>query len=147
MQVPSPEFRILRDRISHEMAFPLGYERLAQVFGDLPAWPDCCLHFRACPTCWASKFTHTLKANEPYRIASVGHRFQSPGFSIEIFPVARALKSVAREAFLLSGLEAFRRFIVAGSAPGHCGFCEAIFDPVSHACTVRTSVVTDPEQV
>lgn len=120
------------------MAFPLGYELLKQAFGDLPSWPDCDFWFKARPTYWASDFARTLKAAEPYPIVQVRHRYSSPGFSIAVFPVVRSLKSVAREGFLSSALDAFRQFIFAApAAPNHRDFREALFDPVAHTCTVR----------
>ena len=138
MQTLPLEHRIIRDRISHEMAFPLGYELLEQAFGDLPQWPNCDFRFQARPTYWASDFAHTLKAAEPYPIAELRHRYPEPGFTVAVFPVARALKSVARESFFSSALDAFRQFILAASAtPNHRDFRKALFDPVAHNCTVR----------
>ena len=120
------------------MAFPLGYELLEQALGDLPQWPNCDFWFQARPTYWASDFAHTLKAAEPYPIVRVRHRSSSPGFSISVFPVARPLKSIAREFFLPSALDAFRQFIIAAPAtPNYRDFREALFDPVAHTCTVQ----------
>ena len=138
MQAPPPEHRIIRDRISHEMAFPLGYELLEQAFGDLARWPDCDFWFQARPTYWASDFADTLKTAQPYPIVRVRHRYSGPGFSISVFPVARSLKSIARESFLSSALDAFRQFIIAAPAtPNQRDFREALFDPVAHTCKVQ----------
>ena len=139
MQAP-PEYRIIRAKISREMAFPLGYELLERAFGDLPQWSLCEFRFEARPTYWASDFAHTLAASEPYPIACVRHRSFPPGFSICVFPVARALKSLARESFFSTALDAFRQFIsTAPATPNFRDFRQAVFDPTVHICTVRNS--------
>ena len=144
MSGPSPEQHIYRDRISHEMAFPLGYERLAQAFGDLPQFSDFEFWFSARPVYWASDFTRTVRAQEPYPIVEVRQRYMSPGFSLRVYPVVRPLKSIAREAFLSSALEPFRHFILlrAAAPSGDRDFRRAFFDPVVHTCTV--SLPTPP---
>lgn len=133
MQTPSPEHRIIRDRISRKMSFPIGYELLERVFGDLPQWPDCDFWFDGRPGYWASDFASTLKSGDPYPIVRVG-RSLSAGFTFSVYPVVRSLKSIAREAFLSSAVEAFREFISAGPRGG---FLDALFAPAAHTCTVR----------
>jgi hypothetical protein len=140
MQALPTEHRIIREKISRELAFPLGYEVLQSAFGDFPQWPRCEFWFQALPTYWASDFAHTLAASEPYPIVCVRHRSSPSGFSIYVYPVARALKSIARESFLTSAFDAFRQFIIAQpAAPNFRDLRAAFFDPVSHTCTVRTS--------
>src|SRR6266478_6384794 len=116
MPAPPPEHRIIRDKLSREMAFPLGYELLERAFGDLPQWPRCEFWFQARPTYWASDFARTLAASEPYPIVCVRHHSAPPGFSLYVYPVARALKSLARESFFTSALDTFRQFIIAEPA-------------------------------
>lgn len=138
MQGPPSAHRIIRDKISREMAFPLGYELLERAFGDLAQWPRCEFWFRARPTYWASDFARTLAAAEPYPIVCVRHRSSPSGFSISVYPVARSLKSIASESFFTSALEDFRWFLVAEpAAPNFRNHRAAFFDPVSHACIVR----------
>jgi hypothetical protein len=137
---PAPQPRIFRDKLSREMAFPLGYELLERAFCDLPQWPRCEFWFQARPTYWASDFARTLAALEPYPIVCVRHRPSPSGFSFEIYPVTRSLKSIARQSFFTSALEAFRQFLIAEpAAPNLRDLRVAFFDPVSHSCTVRTS--------
>jgi hypothetical protein len=136
----APQPRIFRDKLSREMAFPLGFELLEGAFGDLPQWPRCEFWFQARPTYWASDFARTLAALEPYPIVCVRHRSSPSGFSFEIYPVTRSLKSIARQSFFMSGLEAFRQFLIAEpTAPNLRDLRAAIFDPISHSCTVRGS--------
>jgi hypothetical protein len=140
MQAPPPEHRIIRDKLSREMAFPLGYELLKRAFGDLTQWPRCEFWFQARPTYWASDFARTLAASEPYPIVCVRHRSSPSGFSIYVYPVTRALKSAARESFFTSALDPFRQFIIAEpAAPNLRDLRAAFFDPVSYSCSVRTS--------
>jgi hypothetical protein len=141
MQALPPEPRITRDKLSREMAFPLGYKVLERAFGDLPQWARCEFWFQARPTYWASDFAATLAAAEPYPMACVRHRSSPSGFSIYVYPVARALKSIARESFISSAADAFRQFIVAEQvAPNFRDLRAAFFDPVLHVCIVRTSL-------
>jgi hypothetical protein len=140
MQSPPPDHRIIRDKISRAMAFPLGYELLERAFGDLPQWSQCEFWFQARPTYWASDFADTLTASQPYPIVCLRHRSSPPGFSIFVYPVARALKSIARESFFTSALDTFRQFIIAApTTPNFRDLREAVFDPTAHTCTVRTS--------
>ena len=133
------EHRIYRAKISHKMAFPLGYELLESALGDLDQWPRCEFWFQARPTYWASDFTETLANSKPYPIVCLRHRSPS-GFTIYVYPVARALKSMARQSFLTSAVDAFRQFMIAEpAAPNFRDLRAAFFDPVSHICTVRTS--------
>jgi hypothetical protein len=120
------------------MAFPLGFELLEQGFGDLPQWPSCEFWFRARPTYWASSFARTLRAAQPYPIVEIRHRGEPRGFEIAVYPVARALKRIAREAFLSSALESFRQFIAASPpTPNLRDYRKAVFDPLSHKCAVE----------
>jgi len=55
-----------------------------------------------------------------------------------ISPVKRALKGIARESFFASALDIFREFITAEPAtPNYRDLREAVFDPITHTCTVR----------
>jgi hypothetical protein len=122
------------------MAFPLGYQLLERAFGDLPQWLQCEFWFEARPTYWASDFAHTLAAAQPYPIVCVRQRSYPAGFSISVYPVARSLKSFARESFFTSALDAFREFLIAEpAAPNLRDLRAAFFNPISRTCTVRTS--------
>jgi hypothetical protein len=147
MDGPLPEQRILRQKISGEMAFPLGFELLEQAFGDLPQWKSFEFWFEARPQYWASDFTKTLKKSQPYPIVCIRHceaRYlrekSSAGFSIFVYPVKRELKSIARESFFSSALDEFRRFILAEpSSPNFRDIRQGVFNPIAHTCTVHHS--------
>src|SRR6478672_10152229 len=62
---------IVRCPISHEMAFPVGYELLREHFGLTMNWSEARFHFCDRPTRLASEFTRILQARESYRILRV----------------------------------------------------------------------------
>ena len=129
------------------MAFPLGFELLEQVFGDLPQWKHFEFRFEGRPMYLASDFNETLKESQPYPIVRVRHCMArylmeraSHGFSIFVYPVKRELKGIARESFLSSALDEFREFILADPpSPNFRDTRQAIFNPITHTCTVQHS--------
>jgi hypothetical protein len=140
-QAPPSESRIVhRYKLSRKMAYPLGFELLERAFADLPQWSRFEFWFKDRPTYLASDFARTLAASQPYPIVCVRHRISPPGFCIYVYPVARALKSIAQESFLTSGIKTFREFIKAEpAAPNPRDLRAAFFDPLTHTCMVRTS--------
>jgi hypothetical protein len=144
----SPGSRISRARISHELAFPLGYELLQQALGDTPQWPELSIEFSKFPTISASEFARVLRTQEPYAVVRLRHFFFDMrafatfrgSWGIYIYPVPRALKSVAHSALLGQPLAALREFLLAAPvSPTHEIECAILFDPVEHTCKVAVA--------
>ncbi len=133
---------IVRYRISHGMAFPVGYELLREHLGTASKWPEARFYFCARPTTFASEFTRILRAGEPYRILRVERRsethvpsYQPAHWHFTIYPVRRDLKSVARAALVAQSFATLQHFIA--SVPTHANYsnrCDVTFDPVEAAC-------------
>ena len=132
---------IIRNRISQEMAFPVGYELLREHFGTSPHWPAARFSFTAHPTTFASEFARILRAQEPYCVLRVEHRterhfspYQPAQWHFTVYPVLRHLKSIARSA-LIGGFAELRNFIAR--APSHSDYynrSDAFFEPVAGTC-------------
>jgi|GEM_PF-4558609 len=137
--------QITRCRISHEMAFPIGYELLREHFGDLPCWSGARFYFSAHPTTFASEFAQILRSHEPYRILRLEHRtgghvpsYIPAHWHFTLDPVPRDRKSVARTALCAGPFAALREFITR--APAHATYynrIDAIFDPEEGICTTQ----------
>jgi hypothetical protein len=111
---PSLEQRTIRCKISHELAFPFGYELLFKCFGHITNRDDARFHFCDKPTVWASQFAEILRCNEPYRILRIERMSESDisaHWSFTLYPVKRIVKSIARDALLNASdiLNAFLR--------------------------------------
>ena len=144
MTTTSDSPHIVRDRISHEMAFPVGYELLRECFGVSPHWADARFSFVAHPTTFASEFASILRAREPFRILRVEHRaerhapsYQSAHWHFTVYPVPRRLKSIARRALLSGAVAGLLDFLTR--APSHDTYYDrndALFDPAEGTCTI-----------
>ena len=146
MDSPPEKPNIVRSRISHQMAFPVGYELLRTYFGDLAQWPGARLRFSEHPTTFASEFTRILRDSEPYCIFRIeyrpcerrGYDHILAGWSFTAFPVRRELKSSARTALCAEPFATFREFI--GGIPTSSDVYtrrEVVFHPGAATCTVE----------
>ena len=133
---------IIRYRISHKMAFPVGYELLREHFGTSFNWSDARFSFCDHPTTFASEFTRILRAGEPYRILRFERRAEThipshlpAHWDFTVYPVPRNLKSVARTSLVAQSFATLRHFLA--SVPTHANYynrCDVIFDPSERTC-------------
>ena len=134
--------RIVRSRISHKLAFPVGFELLREHFGALLPWPEVRLSFLPHPTVWASEFAQILREGKPYCILRVERRSATEDPSPEpahwhftIYPVPRDLKSIARTALISAAAPPLRDFI--SRVPTYWTYynrVDVIFDPTERTC-------------
>ena len=135
---------ILRNRLSHEMAYPVGYEFLREHFGVVVDSAETRLRFRAHPTAFASEFAEVLRTGEPYPILrldrnSQAHPNDQPPAHWEfiVCPVVSRLRSAARAAFVAGALAEMQDFVAC--CPTHWNYhnsCFALFDPAERVCKV-----------
>jgi hypothetical protein len=137
---------IIRSPISHELAFPVGYELLREHFGDLPHWSGARFRFSAHPTTFAADFTQILRASEPYCIFRVEHRpierrgydHVFAGWTFTTYPVPRDIKSLARVALCEGPFQTLHEFIAAlPSLPHYYTRRDVLFDLSSRRCTTE----------
>ncbi len=136
---------IFRDRISHKLAFPIGYEFLREHFGELAGWAGARFWFLANTTIFASEFARILRTQVPYPILSVGHRMEqhSPRYvpahmEFAVYPVARQLKSVARAALAPELLAILRAFAARErDYDRSVNRVDVLFDPVEVTCRMK----------
>lgn len=122
------------------MAYPVGFELLREHFGDLPQWQDVRLEFYSKTTFFASEFRHVLSSGAPYCVLSVEHETINIalGWHINVYPVFRELKSVARATLIQSAFTPLHDFMARARVHRHYrNKAEAIFDPLASTCSVK----------
>ena len=83
MQSPPPEHRIIRAKLSREIAFPLGYELLERAFGDLSQWQHCEFWFQARPT-YPVNFIGSGVPTQSRVMVTISQRFTAFGSTFRV---------------------------------------------------------------
>ena len=134
--------QIVRSRISCKMTFPVGYEFLREHFQDFPHWAEARFYFRSHPTFRASGFTALLRAQKPYPILRLEHRFEDwvpprppTHWHFTIYPVLRELKSIAYRGLVGGPLATLQHFVAhVPTYDGYHNQVEVLFDPADGTC-------------
>lgn len=137
---PSASSTIYRNRISRQLAFPVGYELLREHLGLSLLRVELRFRFRDRPTLWASDFAQMLRELRPYKVLSVEFRGEAvsswgPGWTFTVYPVLREFKRDAREALTAGVFPRVRDFIAR--LPHHAHYynrAEVSFDSVERTC-------------
>lgn len=145
MESASEQPHIVRCRISHELAFPVGYELLREYFGDLLQWADVSFYFCSHPTTFASEFTQVLRDGVPYRVLRFEYRgparcsvLSTAGWCFTVYPVRRELKGIARAALAAGAVDVLRDFVSGARTHSHYyKRTDVIFDPAGGTCSTE----------
>lgn len=139
------------------MSYPIGAEALTVGLGDAPHVAELRIWFLNEP-CWpGSRFRKMLAAKEPYKIFSVKYTpARKPGYTgcnflvqngyyeakwdLNVYPVVRDLRHVAKELLLSEGLASIVQWLRGSQRGGWLErgqFIELIFDPTEKTLTAR----------
>lgn len=122
-----------KSRLPHTLSYPVGARAVSEGLKGVPQESALSIGFYGQPTVFASEFKRLRDGNSPYPIFTAAYRHIQPGLSasnqfvaggwyeeaweLKVYPVPRALKSLARRALLSEGLPLVGRWLAAERTP------------------------------
>lgn len=122
-----------KSKLPHTLSYPVGAEAVSEALRGVPQETALTIGFYDRPTLFASEFRKMRDSNSPYPIFDAAFRHIQPGLSasrqfiaegwyeetweLSVYPVPRALKSVARQALLTEGLPGIMRWLSTDRQP------------------------------
>ena len=125
-----------KSKISHELSFPIGAERISQALAETPQFAKLILHFNS--ERWRSNGDRWLSIKHGYyeifRVSYSGRRAQMAAerlaedgeslwseWQLDVFPVPRALRHRFHEYILETALPQVKDWLRKRNNPGHSG--------------------------
>lgn len=122
-----------KSKLPHTLSYPIGAEAVSESLKGVPQESALSIGFHDKPTIFVSEFQKLRDGKSPYPIFNATFRHIQPGLSasnrfieegwyeetweLSVYPVPRALKSVARQALLSEGLPRIRKWLTAERPP------------------------------
>ena len=122
-----------KSKLPHTLSYPVGSEAVSEGLKGVPQESALSIGFYDHPTTFASELKKLRERKSPYPIFAATYRHVQPGLSasnqfiaegwyeetweLKVYPVPRALKSVARQALLTEGLPRIKKWLSAERPP------------------------------
>jgi hypothetical protein len=148
-----------RSKLANAFSYPIGAEVLSHGLNGVPQLSSLSISFRSSPDVSASAFRRLILEGRPYPIIrarftrwdkrpSVGddgwaQEYLAGVWRLEVFPVPRGIKAIARRHLLDTGIPAVRSWLAAPRAPSwYYGRkrCDVMFSPDEATIAVTESV-------